>query len=146
LGAGFESSVTKHLFIGHNSLIIFADYVTTDARTRFIDPAPIRNVDDYVTGVKYALPPYCLIKDKHCYIDDGQIWAAFVSVSVLDIGRSCKANQVVLERLKKENALFALKSCVHQYLHCWRSGTLVIFRSMDRWFLALDEYGTCERV
>ncbi|MDR1907222.1 MAG: isoleucine--tRNA ligase [Puniceicoccales bacterium] len=145
LGAEFENLVTKHPFIDRDSHIVFADYVTTDAGTGCVHTAPGHGLEDYVTGLKYKLPTYCPIDDEGCYIDDGQVPAAFVGVSVLDINGHCEANEVVLERLKKENALLGLELCVHQYPHCWRSKTPVIFRAMDQWFIALDEHGMRER-
>jgi isoleucyl-tRNA synthetase len=145
LGSDFENLAAKHPFIDRESPIVFADYVTVDAGTGCVHTAPGHGLEDYVTGLKYGLPAYCPIDDGGCYVDDGRIPAAFVGVSVLDADGRCAANEVVLERLKRENALLGLELWVHQYPHCWRSKTPVIFRAMDQWFIALDENGMRRR-
>jgi isoleucyl-tRNA synthetase len=145
LGADFENLVTKHPFIDRDSPIVFADYVTTDAGTGCVHTAPGHGLEDYITGLKYGLSAYCPIDDEGCYIDDGQVPEAFVGVSVLDTDGHCAANEVVIERLNKEGTLLGMRPCIHQYPHCWRSKTPVIFRAMDQWFIALDEHDMREK-
>ncbi|MDR2812976.1 MAG: isoleucine--tRNA ligase, partial [Puniceicoccales bacterium] len=144
IGADFEHLIAKHPFIDRDSPIVFADYVTTDAGTGCVHTAPGHGLEDYITGLKYKLPTYCPIDDGGCYVDDGQIPAEWVGVSVLDANGHCAANDVVIERLKRKSALLGMRPCVHQYPHCWRSKTPVIFRAMDQWFIALDEHGMRE--
>ncbi|MDR1590563.1 MAG: isoleucine--tRNA ligase [Puniceicoccales bacterium] len=143
-GADFENLVTKHPFIDRDSPIVLADYVTTEAGTGCVHTAPGHGLEDYVTGLKYGLLAYCPIDDEGCYIDDGEVPAVFVGVSVFDTDGRCEANEVVIERLKKEGALLGIRPCVHQYPHCWRSKTPVIFRAMDQWFISLDEHSMRE--
>jgi isoleucyl-tRNA synthetase len=143
-GATLEHLVAKHPFIDRDSPIVCADYVTTDAGTGCVHTAPGHGLEDYATGLKYKLPVYCPIDDEGCYVDDGQIPAELVGVSVLDTDGHCAANEMVIERLRKEGALLGMRPCVHQYPHCWRSKTPVIFRAMDQWFIALDENGMRE--
>jgi isoleucyl-tRNA synthetase len=143
-GADFEHLVARHPFIDRDSPIIFADYVTTDTGTGCVHTAPGHGLEDYVTGLKYKLPPYCPIDDNGCCVDDGQIPEALVGVSVLDRNGHSEANDLILERLKRENALLGVELCVHSYPHCWRSKTPVIFRAMDQWFIALDKHGMRE--
>ncbi|MDR2806834.1 MAG: isoleucine--tRNA ligase [Puniceicoccales bacterium] len=146
LGADFENLAARHPLIQRDSPIVFADYVTTDVGTGCVHTAPGHGLEDYVTGLKYKLPPYCPIDDEGCYVNDGQIPAVFVGASVLDVHGRCKANEIVIDQLKKVNALLAVDQCVHQYPHCWRSKTPIIFRAMDQWFIALDKDGLRERV
>lgn len=42
-------------------------------------------------------------------------------------------------------ALLKIAKISHQYPHCWRSKTPVIFRAMDQWFVALDKDGLRQR-
>jgi isoleucyl-tRNA synthetase len=145
LGSDFENLAAKHPFIDRESPVVFADYVTVDAGTGCVHTAPGHGLEDYVTGLKYGLPVYCPLDDGGCYVDDGQVPAEFVGVSVLDADGRCDANEVVLARFKRENALLGLEPWLHQYPHCWRSKTPVIFRAMDQWFIALDENGMRRR-
>ena len=62
-----------------------------------------------------------------------------VGLSVLDKNNGCAANQKVLEILTREKRLLAQGNHHHQYPHCWRSKTPVVFRAMDQWFVSLDK-------
>ncbi|MDR1366919.1 MAG: isoleucine--tRNA ligase [Puniceicoccales bacterium] len=139
-GSDLEHLVARHPFIDRDSPIVLADYVTTDTGTGCVHIAPGHGLEDYVTGLKYGLPTYCPIDDEGCYIDDGQVPKAFVGLSVLDTNGHCEANEAVIKRLETEKVLLGMEPCIHQYPHCWRSKTPVIFRAMDQWFIALDAH------
>ena len=139
-GSELENYSVQHPFIDRESVIVFADYVTTDAGTGCVHTAPGHGLEDYVTGLKYGLEPYCPINDQGCYVDDGQIPTNLVGVSVLDVNGHCKANDLVIEKLKSLNALVGINLYAHQYPYCWRSKTPVIYRAMDQWFISLDEH------
>ena len=82
---------------------------------------------------------YCPLNVEGKYCDDGQLPSCLVGLSVLSTKKGCPANDGVLELLKQKKALLNLKQHSHQYPHCWRSKTPVIFRAMDQWFVSLDK-------
>lgn len=137
-GRQLEGLKTRHPFINRPSPVVLADYVTTDSGTGCVHTAPGHGLEDYHTGLAYKLDIYCPLDDNGCYLDDGQITQSLVGVSVLEKGGKCPANEAVLDLLRQQNALLADKSYLHQYPHCWRSKTPVIFRAMDQWFVSLD--------
>jgi len=59
----------------------------------------------------------------------------------LEKAEGSKANEAVLKILTEKGALLARKNHHHQYPHCWRSKSPVIFRAMDQWFVSLDQNG-----
>jgi isoleucyl-tRNA synthetase len=143
----------RHPFIDRPSPIVLADYVTMDTGTGAVHTAPGHGLEDYQTGLKYqdelakvhgfSLPTdviYCPLDDKGLYVNDGRIPAELVGVSVLE-GKpgKCPANDKVLEMLTARGALLANTPYSHQYPHCWRSKTPVVFRAMDQWFIGLDK-------
>lgn len=144
-GREFEGLTTRHPFIDRPSPVVMADYVTTESGTGCVHTAPGHGVDDYLTGLKYGLEIYCPLDDDGCYIDDGQIPTSLVGVSVLEENGKCPANAAVLSLLQDSGQLLACQSYQHQYPHCWRSKTPVIFRAMDQWFVALDKDGSRDK-
>ena len=140
-GVDLEHISAQHPLIDRKSKVVLADYVTADTGTGCVHTAPGHGLEDYVTGLKYGLDTYCPLDDNGCYVDDGQIPQYLVGVSVLDQNGCCKANEIVLEHLRKNNCLAGEEKYVHSYPHCWRSKTPVIFRAMDQWFIALDKNG-----
>ncbi len=138
-GRKLEHLQARHPFIDRASPVVLAEYVTTDTGTGCVHTAPGHGLEDYQTGLKYGLEIYCPIDDKGRYVNDGKIPAELVGVTVLESKGKCPANDKVLEMLTARGALLANHPYPHQYPHCWRSKTPVVFRAMDQWFIALDK-------
>jgi isoleucyl-tRNA synthetase len=130
--------VARHPFIERDSPILAAEYVTMDSGTGCVHTAPGHGLDDYLTGQANGLDTYCPLDDNGCYVDDGEIPEELIGTSVLEKASGCPANETVLEILKRSGDLLALTDHNHQYPHCWRSKTPVVFRAMDQWFVSLD--------
>ena len=139
LGSEMTSWVTQHPFIDRESPIVSAEYVTTESGTGCVHIAPGHGLDDYITGLENKLEVYCPLDDNGCYVNDGQIPSNLVGVSVLEKASGCPANKEVLSILRESGKLLAQTDHAHQYPHCWRSKTPVVFRAMDQWFVALDK-------
>jgi len=138
-GAKLEHLQARHPFIDRASPVVLADYVTTDTGTGAVHTAPGHGLEDYQTGLKYGLEIYSPLDDHGRYVNDGRIPAELVGVTVLESKGKCPANDKVLELLTARGALLANHPYPHQYPHCWRSKTPVVFRAMDQWFIALDK-------
>ena len=141
LGEALTDWITTHPFIDRQSPILSAEYVTMDAGTGCVHTAPGHGLDDYITGNAHGLEIYCPLDDKGKYLDDGQVPSCLVGLSVLSTKKGCQANDGVLALLEETQSLLHLEKHPHQYPHCWRSKTPVVFRAMDQWFVSLDQDG-----
>ncbi|MDR1595750.1 MAG: isoleucine--tRNA ligase [Puniceicoccales bacterium] len=139
-GIDLDGLSANHPIIDRDSKIVMAEYVTTDSGTGCVHTAPGHGLEDYCTGIEYDLDVYCPLDDDGKYVADGQIPQELIGVSVLDSNGKCDGNDKVIEMLEKAGALLARGDFVHQYPHCWRSKTPVIFRAMAQWFIALDKH------
>ena len=138
-GSELAGQNCQHPFIGRLSPILEAEYVTMDSGTGCVHIAPGHGLDDYLTGLQHGLDVYCPLDDNGCYIQDDSMPDELVGVSVLEKSTGCVANKKVLEILSREDRLLAQENHHHQYPHCWRSKTPVVFRAMDQWFVSLDK-------
>ncbi len=146
LGSQLEKLEARHPFIDRASPILLAEYVTTESGTGCVHTAPGHGLDDYITGINNGLEVYCPLDDNGCYVDDGQVPAELVGLSVLETGgKPSAANLGVLKIIAGNGSLIAKKTIQHSYPHCWRSKTPVVFRAMDQWFIALDKGGDRQR-
>lgn len=127
-----------HPFIDRHSPVLGAEYVTMDSGTGCVHIAPGHGVEDYLTGLENSLEIYCPLSDAGTYLDDGMVPPELVGVSVLERSNGCPANDSVLDILQRNSSLLAQENHHHQYPHCWRSKTPVVFRAMDQWFVSLD--------
>ena len=152
LGAKLEGLQARHPFIDRASPVVLADYVTTDSGTGCVHTAPGHGLDDYHTGLRYGLEPYCPVGDDGRFLDDGRIPAELVGLTTLETvedlakKRTSPANVGVLKKLAATGALLAKQSFTHSYPHCWRSKTPIVFRAVDQWFVSLDKNGTRQAV
>ncbi|HET7535033.1 MAG TPA: isoleucine--tRNA ligase, partial [Candidatus Didemnitutus sp.] len=146
-GAKLEKLQPRHPFIDRASPVVLADYVTTDSGTGAVHTAPGHGAEDYQTGLKYGLEIYCPVGDDGKYVDDGRVPADLVGLTTLEsvedlaAKKTSPANIGVLKKLDAAGALLAKQRYEHQYPHCWRSKTPIVFRAVDQWFVSLDKAG-----
>ena len=138
-GNELAGKICRHPFIDRKSPILEAEYVTMVSGTGCVHIAPGHGLDDYLTGLDHNIEVYCPLDDNGCYLKDEFMPEELVGLSVLDKNNGCAANQKVLEILTRQKRLLAQENHHHQYPHCWRSKTPVVFRAMDQWFVSLDK-------
>ena len=130
-GAEMEYMKCAHPFINRESLIITGDHVTLEAGTGCVHTAPGHGVDDYIVCQKYKEIPIIVPVDEKGYLNElaGEFEGLFYE----------KSNEKIIERLKSDNALFALTPIIHQYPHCWRCHEPIVFRAAEQWFASVDD-------
>jgi len=110
--------------------IVGAEYVTLEDGTGLVHTAPGHGTEDFQTGQRVGLPPYCPVKGDGTYDTTVPKWLKGVSI--------WKANEDVARHLKNSGHLFFSHTFMHSYPHDWRSKTPVIFRCTHQWFVAVD--------
>ena len=130
-GAALVGLSYIHPFCDRTSPVVAADYVTFEDGTGLVHTAPGHGTDDYFTGIREGLEIYCPVRGDGTYDDTVPSWLAGLDI--------WKANTAVMERLGQSGHLLHHQDYVHSYPHDWRSGTPVIFRSTEQWFISVDE-------
>lgn len=138
-GENLKGLNARHPFIERNAPIACARYVTMDSGTGCVHTAPGHGLEDYLTGLENGWEIYCPLDDEGKYVDDGRVPQELVGTSVLEEKGKNLANIKVLQIIEGNGSLLKLAKIAHQYPHCWRSKTPVIFRAMDQWFVSLDK-------
>ncbi len=130
-GSELEYVKCYHPFIDRESLIIVGDHVTLDAGTGCVHTAPGHGVEDYIVCQKYKEIPIIVPVDAKGYLNElaGEFNGLFYE----------KSNDKIIERLKSDNALFALTPIIHQYPHCWRCHEPIVFRATEQWFASVED-------
>ncbi len=131
-GAELEFIKCQHPFIGdRKSVIITGDHVTLEAGTGCVHTAPGHGVEDYVACQRYKDIPIVVPVDSKGYLNElaGEFKGLFYADS----------NEKIVERLKANNALFALSPIIHQYPHCWRCHEPIVFRATEQWFASVED-------
>jgi len=128
-GRELEGTICLNPLMQRNSVIVMADYVSTEEGTGCVHTAPGHGEDDYYTGLKYNLPILSPVDEKGKFTEEV---SDLEGISVFD------ANQVIVERLQEKNYLYFEEKISHSYPHCWRCKNPVIFRSTKQWFFKID--------
>ncbi len=128
-GSKLERSTFAHPFLERSILGVLADYVTMDQGTGAVHTAPSHGADDFYTGVEYGI-------DQTCNVDEsGRLRNGLPEYDGLTV---FKANEPVIELLKKRGALLHRENIEHSYPHCWRCHNPVIFRATEQWFISME--------
>jgi isoleucyl-tRNA synthetase len=136
-GARLEGTVARHPIFERESPVVLADYVSADEGTGVVHTAPGHGAEDFATGKKYGLPILCPVDAAGVFTDEA---GEFRGLPITPDG-----NRAVIERLKSVGALLHDEPYHHNYPHCWRCDTPLIFRATVQWFMSIDHAGHRER-
>ena len=121
----------QHPFLDRKSKIITADFVTMDTGTGQVHIAPGHGKDDYIAGQANGLPVLSPVDDFGKFTEDVGV-PAWVGKYVFD------ANAEIVTFLRENGALLAEQKYTHDYPHCWRSKTPIVFRAVEQFFIKVD--------
>jgi isoleucyl-tRNA synthetase len=131
-GAELEYMKTQHPFLDRESLLIVGEHVTLESGTGCVHTAPGHGVDDYNVCQNYPeLPVVCPVDADGVLTEEAGMFAGL---------KTDEANKKIAVYLEQTGALFALKKIIHQYPHCWRCKTPILFRATDQWFCSVDDF------
>ena len=116
-------SVDKHAFY-----VTCDNYVTMEDGTGIVHLAPAFGADDANVGKKYGLPYLNPVGEDGCYTD-----GPWKGMRVFD------ADEVVIKYLKENDKLFKKKRMVHNYPHCWRCDTPLLYYSKPSFYLEVTK-------
>ncbi len=107
------------------------DYVTIEDGTGIVHTAPAFGEDDYQTGLKYNLPVVNPVDEEGKYTETP--WAGrFVMEDGLDVD--------IIKWLAAEEKIFAKEKIVHNYPHCWRCGTPLVYYAKPSWYIKMSDF------
>ncbi len=131
-GADLEGMVAKHPFLPRTSKIIFANFVTTDTGTGAVHIAPGHGADDYMAGMQNDLGLLSPVNDDGEFTDE-------CGMDELVGQHVFKTNVRITEILVEGGHMLGKELYSHQYPHCWRSKTPIIFRAVEQFFISLKD-------
>ena len=116
---------------GHAFFITCADYVTMEDGTGIVHIAPAFGQDDYEVGLKYNLPMINPVDEAGCY-KEGPWKGRLVVDSELELE--------IIKYLAGEDKLFKKQKMVHNYPHCWRCKTPLVYYSKPSLYIKVTAF------
>jgi len=136
VGRKLEGVKLRHPFYDRVVPVVLGEHVTTETGTGAVHTAPAHGVDDWLMGKKYDLPMDNPVLDNGCFL------SAMPLVGDVFVR---KADDIILEELKKLDVMLSFSKITHSYPHCWRHKTPLIFRATPQWFISMLACGLKER-
>ena len=130
-GAELEYMKTQHPFLDRESLLIVGEHVTLESGTGCVHTAPGHGVDDFNVCQNYDIPTVCPVNGDGVLTEEAGQFSGLTTE---------EANKKIAIYLDETGSLFALKKIIHQYPHCWRCKTPILFRATDQWFCSVDDF------
>ena len=131
-GSELEYMKTAHPFLDRESLVIVGDHVTLESGTGCVHTAPGHGVDDYNVCRNYdEIPVICPVNADGVLTEEAGQFSGLTTD---------EANKKIAIHLDETGALFSLKKIIHQYPHCWRCKSPILFRATDQWFCSVDDF------
>ncbi|MDO4553127.1 MAG: isoleucine--tRNA ligase [Bacillota bacterium] len=110
--------------------VTVADYVTVEDGTGIVHTAPAFGEDDYQTGRRYGLPVVNPVDEEGKYTETP--WAGrWVMEEGLDVD--------IIKWLAAEGKLYSREKMEHNYPHCWRCGTPLIYYAKPSWYIEMTK-------
>ena len=107
-----------------------ADYVSTEDGTGIVHIAPAFGEEDSKVFKDTGIPAVEPIDAECKFTKEVSDYA----------GRFVKdCDKDIMERLKKEGKLVKRDTVMHQYPHCWRCGSPLIYRGIGSWFVKVAD-------
>jgi isoleucyl-tRNA synthetase len=106
--------------------IIAADFVATDEGTGIVHIAPAFGADDMMAGQANDLPVIMPVDEEARFTAEVTPWAG-VFVKDADSG--------IMDELESRGLLFGRQPYEHNYPHCWRCDTPLIYYAKTSWYV-----------
>ena len=114
---------------GKAFFVTLADYVTTTDGTGIVHTAPAFGEDDNRTGRRYDLAYVNPVNEQGAFAE-----GPYKGTFVMD------ADPEVIQYLREHNRLYAKQKITHNYPHCWRCGTPLIYYSKPSWYINVTQF------
>ncbi len=126
-GRELEGLQYEHVYDGKARRVITADFVTLEDGSGLVHIAPAHGPEDFEAARKHGVPVTNTVEINGVFSS-----GPFRGRYFLDV------NSLVIKDLKARGLLLHRDEVSHQYPHCWRCGTPLIYRADRQWFLGIS--------
>jgi len=109
-----------------------ANFVTTTDGTGVVHTAVMYGEDDYQLGTALGLPQHHTVNEQGHFTKEVKVLAGLYA-------RSGKAQEAIIARLTKKGMLLKTELYKHEYPHCWRCNTALLYYARTSWFVGMSK-------
>jgi isoleucyl-tRNA synthetase len=130
-GRELEYVVCKHPLYDRESLVILGDHVTLEEGTGCVHTAPGHGHEDFEIGAQYDLDIVQPLDEGGFFTEDAPLFDGMFYDD---------ANPAITKELEERDRLLDLSFITHQYAHCWRCKSPLLYRATEQWFASIDDF------
>lgn len=130
-GKKLELIKFQHPFLNYTIPIILSNHVTEEIGTGLVHTAPDHGIEDYIASKKYSISTIHLVSSNGKYIKNTH--------PKLDGIKINKSEKKIFSLLDKN--LLKIDPIEHNYQHCWRHKTPIIYRATPQLFICMNKKG-----
>ncbi|MFX1387911.1 MAG: isoleucine--tRNA ligase [Promethearchaeota archaeon] len=112
-----------------HSIILSEEYVSASEGVGLVHTAPGHGPEDFEVGVANNIPIFNPVTIRGIYKKEA---GQFEGLNVFD------ANQKILDLLKEKGTLILTTEIEHEYAHCWRCDSKLVYRATNQWFFRTE--------
>ena len=112
-----------------HTIILSDEYVSASEGVGLVHSAPGHGPEDFEVGVANNIPVFNPVDIRGIYTKEAGIYE---DKFVFD------ANTEILDLLKKKGTLIFTSEIEHEYAHCWRCDSKLVYRATNQWFFKTE--------
>ncbi|MFX1408979.1 MAG: isoleucine--tRNA ligase [Promethearchaeota archaeon] len=112
-----------------HSIILSSEYVSASEGVGLVHSAPGHGPEDFEVGVANNIPVFTPVNIRGEYTKKA---GKFEGRFVFD------ANEEILNLLKEKGTLILTDKLEHEYAHCWRCDSKLVYRATNQWFFKTE--------
>ena len=118
--------------------VVCDSYVTMTDGTGIVHIAPAFGEDDAAVGRKYELPFVQMVDERGIMRDETPFAGMRAKPTAKEMEKGAiSADPEVLKELDKRGLLFDAPKFEHDYPHCWRCDTPLLYYARESWFIKM---------
>ena len=117
--------------------VVAGDFVTAEDGTGLVHIAPAFGEDDLEVGRAHDLPVLQPV-DQTGHFTEAVADFAGLAVKPRDPKQDTPADPAIIHQLQERGLLYKTERYRHQYPHCWRCDTPLIYYALSTWFIGMS--------
>jgi isoleucyl-tRNA synthetase len=112
-----------------HTIILSDEYVSASEGVGLVHSAPGHGPEDFEVGIANNIPVFTPVNIRGVYTKEA---GKFEGKYVFD------TNEEILELLKEKGTLILTNEIEHEYAHCWRCDSKLVYRATNQWFFKTE--------
>ena len=110
--------------------ILEADFIEDGSGTSIVHIAPGFGEEDFTLCASHNIPLVCPVDDMGCFTGEVN---DFSGMQVFE------TNDPIIQQLKNNDRIWSVSTYEHNYPHCWRTDTPLIYKAVSSWYVKVTD-------